>query len=84
MTLSSTAVIGTGPAVRISEVHYDNAGTDAGESIEISGPAGTDLTGWSVILYNGNAPAAAVTYGTARVLSGTIPTTCNQRGVVKW
>ena len=75
-------IIGTGPAVRISEVHYDNAGTDAGESIEISGPAGTDLTGWSVVLYNGNAPAAAVTYGTARVLGGTIPTTCNQRGVV--
>ena len=40
--------------VRISEIHYDNAGIDAGEAIEISAPAGTDLTGWSVVLYNGN------------------------------
>jgi DNA/RNA endonuclease G (NUC1) len=75
-------VIGTGPAVRISEVHYDNSGTDTGESIEISGPAGTDLTGWSVVLYNGSSPTAAVTYGTARALTGAIPTTCNQRGVI--
>jgi len=75
-------VIGTGPAVRISEIHYDNAGTDTGESIEISGPAGTDLTGWSVVLYNGNNAAAAVTYGTPRALAGTVPTTCNERGVI--
>jgi len=27
--------------VRISELHYDNVGTDAGEAVEISGPAGT-------------------------------------------
>src|SRR5687768_16996960 len=38
------------PAVRISEIHYDNAnpasnGLDVGEFIEVSGPAGTDLTG---------------------------------------
>ena len=33
--------------VRISEIHYDNAGTDTGEAIEVSAPAGTDLTGWS-------------------------------------
>src|SRR5687768_14779651 len=39
------------PAVRFSEIHYDNTGTDTGETIEISGPAGTDLTGWQVVLY---------------------------------
>jgi DNA/RNA endonuclease G (NUC1) len=66
------------PAVRISELHYDNAGTDAGEAIEISGPAGTDLTGWQLILYNGNGGAS---YNT-RALSGTIPATCTSRGVV--
>jgi DNA/RNA endonuclease G (NUC1) len=66
------------PAVRISELHYDNTGTDAGEAIEISGPAGTDLTGWSVVLYNG---ANGVSYNT-RALSGTIPATCDPRGVV--
>lgn len=69
-----------GPSVRISELHYDNVGTDANESIEISGPAGTDLTGWSVVLYNG-ASTSLSTYNT-RALSGTIPATCDQRGVV--
>jgi len=42
------------PAVFINEIHYDNDGTDAGEAIEVAGPAGTDLTGWSLVLYNGN------------------------------
>ena len=41
-------------SVFINEIHYDNAGTDVGEGFEIAGPAGTDLTGWSVVLYNGN------------------------------
>ncbi|MGB5490556.1 MAG: hypothetical protein WBM76_06990, partial [Woeseiaceae bacterium] len=41
-------------SVFINEIHYDNAGTDVGEAIEIAGPAGTDLTGWSIVLYNGN------------------------------
>ena len=66
------------PSVRIAEFHYDNTGTDAGEAIEISGPAGTDVTGWSVVLYNGN---GGVTYGT-RVLSGAFPATCDTRGVM--
>ena len=55
-----TAHAAPGPdtPVFINELHYDNAGTDAGELVEIAGPAGTDLTGWSVVLYNGgnNAP----------------------------
>jgi predicted extracellular nuclease/2',3'-cyclic-nucleotide 2'-phosphodiesterase (5'-nucleotidase family) len=38
----------------INEFHYDNDGTDTGEFIEIAGPAGTDLTGWSIVLYNGS------------------------------
>ncbi len=42
-----------GPPVFINEFHYDNAGTDAGEFIEVAGPAGTDLTGWTIVLYNG-------------------------------
>jgi DNA/RNA endonuclease G (NUC1) len=66
------------PAVRISEIHYDNVGTDAGERIEISGPAGTDLTGWQVVLYNGTGGAA---YNT-QTLTGAIPATCDPRGVV--
>src|SRR5687767_16026143 len=39
----------TMPNVRIAEIHYDNAGTDFGEAIEISAPVSIDLTGWSKI-----------------------------------
>src|SRR5262245_2686385 len=66
------------PSVRFSEIHYDNTGTDEGEAIEISGPAGTALTGWSIVLYNG---ADSLSYNT-KTLSGTIPATCGARGVV--
>jgi DNA/RNA endonuclease G (NUC1) len=75
MMLSSLAASQT---VRISEIHYDNIGTDVGEAIEVSGPAGTDLTGWSVVLYNGNGGAA---YNT-QALTGPVPATCGVRGVV--
>ncbi len=65
-------------AVRISEFHYDNTGDDIGEAVEVSAPAGTDLTGWQVVLYNG---ATGATYG-ALNLSGVVPATCGDRGVV--
>ncbi len=42
-------------SVFINEIHYDNTGGDEGEAIEIAGPAGTDLNGWSIVLYNGSA-----------------------------
>lgn len=75
----AAAAAGTAmPAVRISEIHYDNGGTDAGEAIEVSGPAGTDLTGWSLVLYNGSNGAV---YNT-RTLDGAIPASCGERGVV--
>ena len=61
-------VIPTAP-VFINEIHYDNASTDEGEAIELAGPAGTDLAGWSLVLYNGNGGAS---YNTI-TLSGTIP-----------
>ncbi|MCM3660321.1 ExeM/NucH family extracellular endonuclease [Georgenia satyanarayanai] len=48
----AAALMSTGP-VFISEIHYDNDGTDQGEAIEVQAPAGTDLTGWQVVLYNG-------------------------------
>jgi hypothetical protein len=52
-------------SVVISELHYDNEGADTGESVEITGPAGTDLSGWSVVFYNGNggAPYATLNLG---------------------
>ncbi|MBT8108347.1 MAG: lamin tail domain-containing protein [Gammaproteobacteria bacterium] len=55
--------------VFINEFHYDNAGTDTGEAIELAGPAGTDLTGWEVVLYNGSNGQVYRTEG----LSGLIP-----------
>ncbi len=55
--------------VFINEIHYDNAGADSGEGFEVAGPAGTDLSSWSVALYNGNGGAR---YSTV-ALSGTIP-----------
>src|SRR6185369_8613791 len=68
------------PAVRFSELHYDNVGTDVNEAIELSGPAGVDVTGWTVVLYNGGS-GASVVYDT-KTLSGAIPATCGDRGVV--
>lgn len=66
------------PTVFINEIHYDNTGTDTGEAIEIAGPAGTDLTGWSLVLYNG---ATGAVYDTDS-LSGTIPNLGGGFGVV--
>ncbi|MFY1634778.1 ExeM/NucH family extracellular endonuclease [Solwaraspora sp. WMMB335] len=53
----------------ISEIHYDNAGTDTGEAIEIEAPIDFDLTDWQIVLYNG---ANGAVYGT-RTLGGTVP-----------
>lgn len=64
--------------VFINEIHYDNTGTDTGEAIEIAGPAGTDLTGWSLVLYNGT---GGVVY-TTTPLSGVIPDLQNGFGVL--
>ncbi|WFE22389.1 ExeM/NucH family extracellular endonuclease [Solwaraspora sp. WMMD937] len=52
----------------ISEIHYDNAGTDTGEAIEIEAPAEFDLTGWQIVLYNGS---NGTVYDT-RTLAGTV------------
>lgn len=40
--------------VYISELHYDNEGADVDEAIELAGPIGTELDGWSLVLYNGS------------------------------
>ncbi len=37
----------------LSEIHYDNSGTDSGEFIEVHLPAGTSSAGLSLVLYNG-------------------------------
>ncbi|CAN5838589.1 hypothetical protein BH18ACT2_BH18ACT2_03750 [soil metagenome] len=56
-TGSAGAVPSPSSTVFINEVHYDNAGVDVGEAIEIAAPAGTSLAGWSIVLYNGSGGA---------------------------
>jgi hypothetical protein len=43
--------------VFINELHYDNSGADMDEGVEIAGPAGTSLAGWSLALYDGTSGA---------------------------
>jgi DNA/RNA endonuclease G (NUC1)/PKD repeat protein len=66
------------PDTRFVELHYDNDRSDVNEALEIEGPAGFSVTGWSVVLYNGTGGAV---YDT-RPLNGTIPDMCDGRGVI--
>ncbi|MBD8526845.1 pre-peptidase C-terminal domain-containing protein [Pseudomarimonas arenosa] len=64
--------------VFINEFHYDNSGTDSGENVEIIAPAGTNLSGWSVVLYNGGGGARYATLN----LSGSAANQCGGYGTV--
>ncbi len=52
-----------GKSVFINEIHYDDSTStgDINEGVEIAGPAGTDLTDWKIVLYNGNGGAPYTT-----------------------
>ena len=64
--------------VWINEFHYDpSSSPETGEFIEVAGLAGTDLTGWSIVLYNGS---NSQTYSVPRALSGTLANTANGFG----
>lgn len=76
--LAWVPVVAFAQVVFINEVHYDNASTDTQEAVEIAGRAGTSLSGWSLLLYNGNGGAVYATYP----LSGTIPNLCANFGTV--
>ncbi len=64
----------------VNEIHYDNSSTDVNEAIEIAGPAGTDLAGWSLVFYNGSSTQLKV-YDTVN-LSGTLTDQCNGIGTL--
>ena len=70
--------------VWINEFHYDpSSSPETGEFIEIAGQAGTDLSGYRIVLYNGSngapyAPTGGSTSGIA--LSGVIGDTANGFG----
>ena len=76
--------LGAGPLLGqtafINEIHYDNIGKDTGEAIEVAGPAGTDLSGWALALYNGRNGALYRT----KSLSGVIPDQTNGFGTISF
>ncbi len=65
---TNVGITGNVGGVYINEIHYDNLGTDVGEFIEVAGPAGTDLSTYTITLYNGN---GNVSYNTT-ILTGII------------
>ncbi len=67
-SLAFTQSVSAATSVFINEFHYDNAGSDTGEAIEIRAEAGADLTGWSIVLYNGNGGARYNTKNLAGVV----------------
>ena len=69
VSATPAAIIAPGSGPWINELHYDNTGADTGEFVEIAGPAGTDLSGWTIVGYNGNGGAV---YKTTN-LSGVLP-----------
>jgi predicted extracellular nuclease len=75
--LTLPAGAGAGSTLFINEIHYDNAGADTGEAVEIAGPAGVNLAGWSLALYNG---ADGAVYATIP-LSGSLPNLSGGFGV---
>jgi endonuclease I/fibronectin type 3 domain-containing protein len=65
-------------AIWINEIHYDNASSDVGEFVEIAGSAGSDLSGWQLLFYNGS---NGLVYKTVN-LSGTIPNLQSSFGMI--
>ncbi len=66
--------------VWINEFHYDNSSTDQNEGVEVAGTAGTNLSGWQILAYNGN---GGTVYKTV-TLSGTIPDQANGFGTLNF
>ena len=75
--LVSPAAVAAAPTTPyISELHYDNTGTDSGEFVEVTLPAGTSSADLSVVLYNGDSGALHGTvYDTDAVPAVTAPST---------
>ena len=64
----TAAPVASGGPLWINEIHYDDRGDDEGEGIEVAGPDGTGLDGWTLVLVNG---ADGGTYRTVP-LAGTL------------
>lgn len=71
---------GSAPIVPwINELHYDNNSADLDEGVEVGGPAGMDLLGWSVVYYNATNGAAYL----ETILEGVFPNEQNGVGA-RW
>ena len=68
LTLFLTSFCYGQTAVFINEIHYDDSGADSGEGVEIAGPAGTDLSTYTITAYNGKGGSSYITEN----LTGTI------------
>lgn len=77
---TNVGISGNVAGVYINEIHYDNASTDVGEFIEVAGPAGTDLSTYTLTLYNGSNNTSYSTIA----LTGTIPNQVNGVGAVSF
>lgn len=73
LVLILSVAVASAQNVFINEIHYDNQSTDTGETVEIVAPAGTDLSVYELLFYNG---ANGNIYGSI-VLSGTTPNQSN-------
>ncbi|MEK6675037.1 MAG: IPTL-CTERM sorting domain-containing protein [Planctomycetota bacterium] len=72
LVLGIMSLIGVSAAsgqVVINEIDYDQPGTDATEFVELFGPGGLSLSGWSLVFYNGSGGAVYLTVA----LTGSIP-----------
>ncbi len=81
-TNTNVGITGKVDGVYINEIHYDNTGTDVGEFIEVAGPALTDLSSYTITLYNGSS-SGNVSYLTLN-LSGTIDDEGNGVGAISF
>lgn len=72
------AITSPGQSIFINELHYDDAGTDTLEGVEIAAPAGTNLSCFKILFYNGS---TGFPYDSLS-LSGIVPNQCNGFGTV--
>ncbi len=75
LLLAQTAQAGP---VFINELHYDNAGSDKNEFVELMAPANTDLNGWALEFYNGGNGRRYMSWA----LSGVVSNQSNGWGVL--
>ena len=66
--------------VWINEIHYENSGSDRREGVEVAGPAGMALSGYSLVAYNGNGGASYKT----KNLSGSLNSEAGGGGVKRF